>query len=112
MSRTVIDIESRRPGWRHGRCICGMCGHRWVGVLAPGARWYGLQCPACLTRSGVCWEFAAYDPCRGFEVEPGVWSGCRFGDGTATAAMYATDECPACGRTGMVEPTPPARREP
>jgi hypothetical protein len=50
-----IDIDTRRKVWAHGHCVCGLCGHRWIGVVyAP--RWWGLECPACSTRAGVCLE--------------------------------------------------------
>lgn len=54
-TENVIDLDSRRTGWRANRCICGMCGHRWIGVLHPQANWWGLECPACSTRAGVMW---------------------------------------------------------
>ena len=51
----VVDLDSIRRVWRAGRCICGLCGHRWAGVVRL-PRWWGLECPACGTAAGVCLE--------------------------------------------------------
>ncbi len=37
--------------------------------------------------------------CQGFEVEPGVMSGCRHGNGTSTAEI--PPDCPTCHGTGV-----------
>ena len=85
----IIDLDSRRHGWRADKASCGMCGHRWIAVLHPRAKWYGIECPACGTSAGLVLS-VGMEQCKGFEVEPGVMSGC---DSEDTGMI----DCPTCG---------------
>lgn len=53
MTDKIVELDSRRKGWRSEPCLCLACCHRWIGVLHPNVKDTKLECPECRKLMGI-----------------------------------------------------------